>query len=306
MIIKELKLKNFRCFEELTINFSIPYTVLIGINGSGKSSILDALRIIIDGFVSLSQRDARKGFAYINNIKLQESDAKIKTVIAGSTINKESCYPLAVSVTAEFSTGQSLSWTHELFSHASFKYNGVDKVGMYVRELQNRISNGKSVVCPIIVYYGMRRQWDKSGDPKPNEISFLSQMNGYVNCLSAKPFKIANTVGRYGFGSRRSTGHSRFGKNLRSAMIHIQKSNSPKKFQEFKLQNPQAHFDDMPTEVKDTLRQSLLEEQGYLCAYCMNRIRDKIKIEHYENGEYRPYCGILIDYLVKCLKRWSQ
>ncbi|MCR5834356.1 MAG: ATP-binding protein [Selenomonadaceae bacterium] len=92
MIIKELKLKNFRCFEELTINFSIPYTVLIGINGSGKSSILDG--IIIDGFVSLSQRDARKGFAYINNIKLQESDAKIKTVIAGSTINKESCYPL--------------------------------------------------------------------------------------------------------------------------------------------------------------------------------------------------------------------
>ncbi len=71
-------------------------------------------------------------------------------------------------------------------------------------------------------------------------------------------------------------------------MIHIQKSNSPKKFQEFKLQNPQAHFDDMPTEVKDTF-----------CWRSKVRIRDKIKIEHYENGEYRPYCGILIDYLVK-------
>lgn len=65
-------------------------------------------------------------------------------------------------------------------------------------------------------------------------------------------------------------------------MIHIQKSNPPKKFQEFRQQNPQSHFDDMPTEVKTVLRKSLLEEQGYLCAYCMSRIRDKVKIEHYE------------------------
>ena len=50
MRINELHLKNFRCFEELTINFSTPYTVLIGINGSGKSSILDALRIFLIAF----------------------------------------------------------------------------------------------------------------------------------------------------------------------------------------------------------------------------------------------------------------
>lgn len=190
MQIRELKLKNFRCFEELTINFSTPYTVLIGINGSGKSSILDALRIVIDGFVSAAQNDVRKSAAYINNIKLQEGDAKIKTVIAGSTINKEPCYPVAVNVTAKFSMGQSLSWTHELFSHASSKYSGVDKVGMYVRELQNRISNDENVICPIIVYYGTRRQWDKSNGIRSREISFLPQMNGYVNCLSAKPFNI--------------------------------------------------------------------------------------------------------------------
>lgn len=34
---------------------------------------------------------------------------------------------------------------------------------------------------------------------------------------------------------------------------------------------------------KSALRKSLLEEQGYLCAYCMKRIRQNkdIKIEHY-------------------------
>lgn len=65
-------------------------------------------------------------------------------------------------------------------------------------------------------------------------------------------------------------------------MIHIKKSSPPKKFQEFKQQNPQAHFDDIPPDIKAALRQSLLKEQGYLCAYCMSKIRDKVKIEHYE------------------------
>ena len=42
-------------------------------------------------------------------------------------------------------------------------------------------------------------------------------------------------------------------------MIHIKKGTSPKKFQEFKKQKPQAHFDDMPPDVKADLRKSLLE-----------------------------------------------
>lgn len=45
-----------------------------------------------------------------------------------------------------------------------------------------------------------------------------------------------------------------------------------------------ARFDDMDTIVKKQLRESLLKEQGYLCAYCMKRIGDTkdVKIEHLE------------------------
>ena len=65
-------------------------------------------------------------------------------------------------------------------------------------------------------------------------------------------------------------------------MTHIQKHSPPNKFVEFLQQNKNAHFDDMPSEVKQILRDSLLKEQGYLCAYCMSRIDEKnIKIEHY-------------------------
>lgn len=43
MIITHLQLKNFRCFSQKTLNFSAPITLIKGKNGSGKTSILEAL-----------------------------------------------------------------------------------------------------------------------------------------------------------------------------------------------------------------------------------------------------------------------
>ena len=52
MYIKRLQLENFRCFEQLTIDFPKDYTVLIGGNGAGKSSILDAVAIAMASFLA--------------------------------------------------------------------------------------------------------------------------------------------------------------------------------------------------------------------------------------------------------------
>jgi len=48
---------------------------------------------------------------------------------------------------------------------------------------------------------------------------------------------------------------------------------------------------------KDELRKSLLEEQGYICCYCMSRITldlDKMKIEHWK--PYTKYESLRLDY----------
>lgn len=67
-------------------------------------------------------------------------------------------------------------------------------------------------------------------------------------------------------------------------MIYIKKGSAPGLFIQYtKIRG--ARFDDMPTKTKDELRTSLLKEQGYLCAYCMKRLKDshkEVKIEHYE------------------------
>ena len=47
MKLKRLELTNFRTFERATFNFQPGMNLLVGINGSGKSSVLDALRKLL-------------------------------------------------------------------------------------------------------------------------------------------------------------------------------------------------------------------------------------------------------------------
>lgn len=65
-------------------------------------------------------------------------------------------------------------------------------------------------------------------------------------------------------------------------MLVIHKGKEPHSLYQEKCQGVQR-YDDLKTETKEDIRENLLKEQGYLCAYCMRRIhgpRD-MKIEHY-------------------------
>lgn len=66
-------------------------------------------------------------------------------------------------------------------------------------------------------------------------------------------------------------------------MIYIQKKSEPDLLLKYRYEK-NAAFDDMDSDVKNQLRESLLKEQGHLCAYCMKRIGDpkEVKIEHFE------------------------
>ncbi|WP_343083989.1 retron system putative HNH endonuclease [Blautia producta] len=61
-------------------------------------------------------------------------------------------------------------------------------------------------------------------------------------------------------------------------MRYIEKSEEPKSLTEYK-KNRNAYFDGLD---KDEIRAALLKEQGYLCGYCMRRIKSEkeTKIEH--------------------------
>lgn len=59
-MIKKMTLKNYRCFEDYTINFK-DETLIVGENNAGKSTIIEALRII-----SVTVNKLFKNRQYIN------------------------------------------------------------------------------------------------------------------------------------------------------------------------------------------------------------------------------------------------
>lgn len=65
-------------------------------------------------------------------------------------------------------------------------------------------------------------------------------------------------------------------------MIVVQRGKEPNSLLAFRKQNPDADYEDMPTNVLKDVRSQMWEEQGHLCAYCMKKIDDSrdVRVEH--------------------------
>ena len=72
MKIKKLTLENFKGFDNLTLDFNEETTVLFGINGVGKSSILEAIKLIYSKCLRHYQLGASNETNEVTNIKAGE------------------------------------------------------------------------------------------------------------------------------------------------------------------------------------------------------------------------------------------
>lgn len=65
-------------------------------------------------------------------------------------------------------------------------------------------------------------------------------------------------------------------------MLWIKKSPAPSSFVHFIKTYKNQSFETLPPDIKRDLKLSLLREQHYLCAYCMQKITyEKMKVEHF-------------------------
>ena len=76
MKLTSLEIKNFRCFENITIDFDKKLTVLVGKNGSGKTSIRDVIAVLfsyISGSGSMVDEDYSFSRHDIHNSSISDS-----------------------------------------------------------------------------------------------------------------------------------------------------------------------------------------------------------------------------------------
>jgi len=74
MKLSELTIKNFRGFREISVRFPSGPAILVGINGSGKSSVLDCIAIFLSHFILKLTKNAGKPKA---DFELTDNDINI-------------------------------------------------------------------------------------------------------------------------------------------------------------------------------------------------------------------------------------
>ena len=178
MKIKNIKLKNFRCFEELVIELNERCNVIVGVNGAGKSTILDALAISIGTYF------AKIPTAY--SLPIQKEDVLRKSYLTGSIISTEYQFPVVIS-TEGIANGKFIEWSRELngLKNKTTVKNASNLIEVGHIQQQN-IQNGVTdTTLPIFAYYGTGRLYKK----KNNRITKIgikksSRLDGYTDALS--------------------------------------------------------------------------------------------------------------------------
>jgi predicted ATP-binding protein involved in virulence len=185
MKIRQLELKNFRCFDKKTFEFSDQFNVLIGDNGTGKSAILDALAIGVGSFLL--------GINSINSRDISDDD--IRRIIRLDTIppTSEKILPVVVSCEGCFEDIAKMSWARELrVVDGRTTRTGAKEIISYAKQLQDKVRIQKQdrdkIILPVISYYGTNRLWTAKKDDKPRLPS--SQLEGYKNWLAGSNINI--------------------------------------------------------------------------------------------------------------------
>lgn len=176
MYIKELTLQNFKGFDNIEIEFNPSLTVMVGVNGSGKTSILEGVAIAISTlFVKMDG---------VSGVSIDKNQAHLKVFSIGSTKDIQPQYPVTVKASAMIKSGL-IVWTRSLNkSKGSMTVGKAKEIINLGVNFQKNLRNGDTeLILPIIAYYGTGRLWDYHREKQSDVFETNNRVNGYIDCV---------------------------------------------------------------------------------------------------------------------------
>jgi len=172
MKINSIHIKNFKGIDDKTFRLNPSFTIFIGDNATGKTSILDALAVCLGSFF------IEMGIG-INTRTIQ--DHEVRTI----NTNGQARPQLPVSITADgIVNDRQLTWKREILKQKTTSKDA-KTVSQLAQSLMQQSREGKNVVFPVFAYHGTGRLWAEH-----EKVGFQKQEEGikmaYSNCLSAK------------------------------------------------------------------------------------------------------------------------
>jgi len=181
MRIERIKIKNFKNFEDAEFIFKSNFTVFIGENAKGKTSILDALAVVVGGFlrgIDVAKTEARS---------IEKKEVRVKT------INGQPKPQLPVEIEA-FGVVNSIKiedgWKRSVNSiskKTTTTYVDAKNIEKIASDMLSESRKNGNVTFPVFAYHGTGRLWAEHEEKK---VSYKKQTEGvemaYFRCLSPK------------------------------------------------------------------------------------------------------------------------
>ncbi|MCA9537801.1 MAG: AAA family ATPase [Myxococcales bacterium] len=175
MWIDRLRLTNFRAFADFELELDRQLTVLAGVNGAGKSSVLDGLAVAMGAWLDVFDKASSRP------IRLPE----VRVVGGGGAHpNFERQYPVCVEASGE-SGAAGLWWARAKNSdHGTTTRADAAQIIDLAKAHQRDVKAGAPIDLPLLASYGTGRLWSPVSATKLKASTRTSRAEGYKGALA--------------------------------------------------------------------------------------------------------------------------
>ena len=175
MLLKNIRISNFKAIEDLEIKFEAGFNIIIGDNGVGKTSILEAVSVSLGGFLA--------GIDGINTKHFAKDEIRCVSELLGQgSYNLKYITPIQVECEIDL-YGENYSWVRRK-SSISASRSTIEPRDICKKASQ--LAENSNEMLPLLNYQSASRMWAQKRE-KTNNIfkkDDFSRNVGYIDCLS--------------------------------------------------------------------------------------------------------------------------
>ncbi|MNZ83349.1 recombination protein F [compost metagenome] len=173
MILRKLKLKDFRRFEDIEVDFHPELTVIAARNGQGKTTILEAIATALGPFVGAFDMGKSK--------HIERTDARY--VRLGSSFENEQKFPVIIDAALDV---PDIKWQRALHGPKSrTTIKEAAPLADWGKALQEALRSQVETALPLVSYYPAGRLWITHNNSSRKAVVSASRTMGYEDCLSS-------------------------------------------------------------------------------------------------------------------------
>ena len=177
MHFKRAEIQNFKSIEKMSLNFSSGVNLLIGDNGVGKTTVLEALALSVQTYFSRMNDITKKG--------ITQKDVRFTSSLVGDASQHRMYYtPTTIKSTVELG---GVEYSSEISREDETNATRTKYAGKELAAAGRELLNSQTEILPVICYFSTSRVVDtqKASTSSVGKNKLNDRRCGYMDCLNA-------------------------------------------------------------------------------------------------------------------------